>query len=193
MTLSIRATTSEAQKRYLEQVAELQKRNQEKLASGKRIARAADDAAGLAIAKRLEAEVASAEQGGRNLADGRSLARTADAALQSSQDTVARMRELSVQAQNGTLSDSDRATIQQEYDQLAEQLDQVAGGTDFAGQTLLDGSLQGTGAVVITDGEGGDTALEIQDAGAAALGVAGLDVSDPNTLASLFPVAESTL
>ena len=57
MTLSIKATTSEARQRYLEQIAELQQRNQEKLASGRRIARAADDAAGLAIAKRLEAAV----------------------------------------------------------------------------------------------------------------------------------------
>ena len=70
MNLSISNTSSAARQRYQEQVAELTRRNQERLASGRRIATAADDSAGLAIAKRLEAAVRSADQGSRNLADG---------------------------------------------------------------------------------------------------------------------------
>lgn len=186
MNLSISNTSSAARLRYQEQVAELTRRNQERLASGRRIATAADDSAGLAIARRLEAAVRSADQGSRNLADGQSLVRTAEAALQSSQDAVGRMRELAVQAQNGTLSDSDRATIQEEYDQLAQQLDQTARGTRFGDRALLDGSVTGDDAITFTDGdEAGETRLELQDAGAAALGVAGRSVSDPNTLSAL--------
>jgi flagellin len=153
------------------------------LATGKRIASAADDAAGLAVASRLNAAVRSLDQGGRNLADGQDLARTADGALQGTQDALARMRELSVQAQNGTLSNEDRATIQQEYDQLSQQIDQTAQGTTFAGQKLLDGSA--SSGVQITDGQGGGVDLQIADQSASTLGVAGRSVSDPNTLAAL--------
>ena len=183
MTLSIQRT--DYQQRYREQLEALQERTRERLAAGRRIVRAADDSAGLAISKRLEAAVRGNAQGERNLADGRSLVRTAEASLQASQDTIGRMRELGIQAQNGTLSAADRDVIQQEYDQLAAQLDQTARGANFGGRNLLDGSVQGAGAIRITDGDGGDTDVEIADAGAAALGVQGLDVSDPGSIAAL--------
>jgi len=183
MTFSIQRT--DYQQRFREQLEALQQRTRERLAAGRRIVRAADDSAGLAISKRLEAAVRGNAQGERNVADGRSLVRTAESSLQTSQDTVARMRELSIQAQNGTLSAVDRDVIQQEYDQLAAQLDQTSQSTNFGGRALLDGSVSGSGAIRITDGDGGDTDIEIADAGAAALGVQGLDVSDPNSIAAL--------
>tara|TARA_R110002072_G_scaffold241027_10_gene399722 strand:- start:3162 stop:3956 length:795 start_codon:yes stop_codon:yes gene_type:complete len=170
---------------FLEQVAQMHQRRQERLASGKRIARAADDSAGLAIAKRLEANSRGLAQGERNVADGQSMARTAEGSLQSSQDSLIRMRELTIQAQNGTLNAGDRDIIQQEFDQLAAQITQTAGGTNFGGRALLDGSASGADAITITDGNGGETAIEIGDASAAALGVQGLSVGDPNTLAAL--------
>ncbi|HEB53337.1 MAG TPA: flagellin FliC [bacterium] len=185
MSLSIQGQNGGFGRRFLSQTLRAQSRASQRLASGKRIVSAADDSAGLAIARRLEAEVRGAAQGERNLADGQSLVRTAEAALGTSQDTIGRMRELTIQAQNGTLSDADRATIQQEYDQLAAQLDQTAAGTDFGGRPLLDGSASGTGAIELTDGDGGSTQVAIDDARAQALGVSGLDVSDPNTLAAL--------
>src|SRR5690606_12885402 len=98
---------------------------------------------------------------------------------------LGRMRELSIQAQNGTLSAGDRDVIQQEYDQLAEQLSQTAGGTNFGGRQLLDGSASGNNSIAITDGNGGTTSIEIGDASAAALGVQGQNVADPNTIAAL--------
>lgn len=171
--------------RFLELVQMLQERRQQRLASQKRIAQAADDSAGLAIAKRLEAQTRGLAQGERNVADGQSLVRAAEGSLQSSQDALTRMRELSIQAQNGTLNAGDRAIIQQEYDQLAAQITQTAGGTSFGGRTLLDGSVDGSDAVTITDGQGGATDIEIADASATALGVQSLDVSDPNTLAAI--------
>lgn len=175
--------------RSMQQLLTRQDRTFTHLASGKRINSAADDAAGLAIAKRLEAEVQGLAAGERNVADGQDLVRTADAALQTTQDSLSRMRELAVQAGNGTLSASDRQSLQDEYDQLSAQVDQTAQGASFGGQKLLDGSASGSGAITITDGNGGSTALDVPDAGAAALGVGGLDVSDPNTFAAIDAAA----
>ena len=183
--MKISTQSTDYKQRYLEQITALQQRTMERLASGRRIARASDDSAGLAISRRLEAAVRGNAQGERNVADGRSLVRTADASLQTSHDTLGRMRELTIQAQNGTLSATDRDVIQQEYDQLAAQLDQTAQSVNFGGRALLDGSLSGSGAVQVTDGDGTETEVEIQDAGAAALGVQGLDVSDPASVAAL--------
>ncbi|MCA8976830.1 MAG: flagellin [Planctomycetes bacterium] len=152
------------------------------LATGKRIAKASDDAAGLAIGRRLEAEVRGLSQGERNLADGMSYVQTAEGSLQSHHDTLGRMRELSVQARNGTLSDGDRAVIQQEYDQLAASLDQTADGARFGDQNLLDGSASGSGAPSFTDGSGEDVRVEIGDMDSEHLGVRGRDVADPETL-----------
>lgn len=185
MSLSIQSTSSDGAQRALQRGRDRLERTMAHLATGKRIATASDDAAGLAIAQRLSAQVHGMAMGERNLADGQSLARTAEGALQSSHDAIGRMRELSIQAQNGTVSAADRATIQGEYDQLAAQLDQTARGTTFAGRNLLDGSASGAGAPVITDGSGGDTAIDIAAADAASLGVGGLDVGDPATLQAL--------
>lgn len=185
MSLSINSPNSGTQQRFLQLLAMLQERRNQQMSSGKRIAQAADDSAGLAIAKRLEAVVRGSEQGQRNVADGQSLVRTADGALQSSHDAIGRMRELSIQAQNGTLGATDRELIQAEYDQLSAQLNQTATSSNFAGKPLLDGSLSGAGAAVIHDGAGGDTRIELGDASATALGVEGLDVANPDTLTAL--------
>ncbi len=185
MSLSIRSHGDDARLRQMDQIQRRRERGSQRLASGKRIATAADDPAGLAIAKRLEAQVRGSAQGERNVADGQSLLRTADGALQSSQDSLGRMRELTVQAQNGTLSASDRDAIQQEYDQLALGLDQTAGGSSFAGTQLLDGSASGGNAVVISDGGGGEHSLDLPDARASTLAVAGRSVADPATMQAL--------
>lgn len=192
MSLSISNSGGGFQSR-LGQLQSSQQRNQARLASARRIATAADDAAGLAIARRLEAAVRSGAQAERNTSDVQGLVRTADAALQTSQDTLSRMRELTVQAQNGTLSAADRDTIQQEYDQLAAQLDQTAGSTRFGDRALLDGSLTGDGAVVAATGAedpSTETRVEVGDAGSQALQVRGLSVSDPGTLTALDDAQE---
>jgi flagellin len=164
-----------------------------KLAAGKRITRAADDAAGLAIASRLGALAQSLQTGQRNLADGASIARTAEGALASTADSLARMRELAVQAQNGTLNASDRAALQEEYDQLAAEVTRVAEGTSWNGRALLNGDLSGSGAVQLADGQGGSgtkITIAVGDHRAAALGVAGLGVGDAATLGALDQALE---
>ncbi|MCG8589963.1 MAG: flagellin FliC [Proteobacteria bacterium] len=160
----------------------------ESLASGSRIARAAADAAGLAISERLRALVASRGQGVRNLSDGLSATRIAEGALDETSNLLGRLRELSVQAQNGTLSDDNRAVLQQEFDALTEEISRVAGSTDFNGRALLDGSTSGADAIEFEDGTDGvapPISLAIGDQSAASLGVDGLDVADPSTLDAL--------
>jgi flagellin len=182
MGLSINSDVSNGILRSMQASSQRLAKTQAKLATGKRIASASDDAAGLAISQRLRAEVAGLQQGERNVADGQSLVRTAEGSLQSTHETLDRMRELAVQARNGTLSDQDRATLQQEYDHLSAQIDQTAVGTRFGERRLLDGSASGAEAVTITDGRGGDSAIDIADTRAQALGVAGQDVAADGTI-----------
>jgi flagellin len=115
-----------------------------RLSSGSRINRASDDLAGFAIGQRQTSTVNGLYQSARNLGDGISLTETADAALGASSDILQRIRELSVQANNGILNNSDRANIQKEIDQLTDEFDDIAENTQFNGQKLFDGSYSGT-------------------------------------------------
>jgi len=111
-----------------------------RLSSGYRINKASDDLAGFAIGERQTATVNGLYQAARNLGDGISLTETADAALETGSDMLQRIRELSVQANNGILNDSDRANIQKEIDQLKSEFDSIADNTQFNGKNLFDGS-----------------------------------------------------
>ncbi|MDG1491140.1 MAG: flagellin [Planctomycetota bacterium] len=114
--------------------------NFSRLASGLRIATAADDAAGLAISERMRSQIKSFEVAGRNAMDGVSLVQTAEGSLGEVSGILSRMRELSMQSANGTLSASDRATLDNEFDQLKDEVDRIANTTVFNGINLLDGS-----------------------------------------------------
>ncbi|MGD2018447.1 MAG: flagellin [Planctomycetota bacterium] len=111
-----------------------------RLASGLRIATAADDAAGLAISERMRSQIKSYTVAGRNAMDGVSLAQTAEGALNEVSGILNRMRELSMQSANGTLSAGDRATLDNEFAQLRDEVDRIANTTVFNGINLLDGS-----------------------------------------------------
>ncbi len=117
----------------------------EKLSSGYRINRAADDAAGLAISEKMRSQIRGLSQASSNAADGISLIQTAEGALAESHSILQRMRELAVQAANGTETDSDRSNIQDEVEQLQEELDRIASDTEFNTMNLLDGSLSSGG------------------------------------------------
>ena len=112
-----------------------------KLASGLQINKAADNAAGLAIAEQLRADIESAGQAQRNISDGASLARVAEGGLSEISDLLARGRELSVQAANGTLNDQQRATINTEINSIQSEIDRITNVTEFNGQQLLSGEL----------------------------------------------------
>ena len=115
------------------------KRAFERLSSGLRINSAADDVAGLSISNRFESQFRGLSQAMRNANDGISMTQTADAAAASVTDNLQRIRELSIQAANGTLNSSDRKTIQSEIDQLLDENTRVAETTTFNGRQLLAG------------------------------------------------------
>lgn len=113
----------------------------ERLASGKRVNTARDDAAGLAISNRQTSQIRGLDQAIRNANDGVSLIQTAEGALDEVTNILQRMRELSIQSANGIYSDVDRSTLDAEVQQLKAEIDRIADSTTFNGQPLLDGSL----------------------------------------------------
>ncbi len=115
----------------------------ERLSSGLRINRAADDAAGLSISEKLRSQVRGLQQAMRNAQDGISLIQTAEGALQETHAILQRMRELAVQASNGTLTDDDRAAIKQELDALVEEVTRIAQTTTYNSKVLLAGDGSG--------------------------------------------------
>jgi len=112
----------------------------QRLSSGLRVNSAKDDAAGLAIAERMQAQVKGMNVAIRNANDGISLAQTAEGALGKVGDSLQRMRELATQAANATNSDSDRANLDDEYQELAAEVTRVLSGTKFNGTNLLNTS-----------------------------------------------------
>ncbi len=126
--------------RALSSVTDRLARNYQRLSTGLRIATAADDAAGLAISERLRAQIRSLDQSRRNAADGISLVQTGEGALSEVGDILVRLRELAVQASNGTVSSQDRSTLDEEFQQLVDEVDRIGRGTEFNGIRLLDGS-----------------------------------------------------
>ncbi|MFS0786564.1 flagellin [Shouchella sp. 1P09AA] len=117
----------------------LAKRSQEKLATGLRINRASDDAAGLAISEKMRSQIRGLDQASRNTQDGLSLIQTAEGALNETHQILQRMRELAVQAANDTYTISDRQGIQQEVDSLSEEINRIANSTTFNNHSLLTG------------------------------------------------------
>jgi flagellin len=116
-----------------------QTKSLEKLSSGLRIGRAADDAAGLSISEKMRGQISGLNQASRNAQDGISLLQTAEGALGETHSILQRMRELAVQSASDTVTDSDRLEIQKEADALALELNRIAGTTEFNTQNLLAG------------------------------------------------------
>ena len=113
----------------------------EKLSSGYKINRAADDAAGLSISEKMRSQIRGLNKASSNAQDGISLIQTAEGALNESHSILQRMRELSVQASNGTETDDDREAVQKEISQLQDELTRISSTTEFNTMKLLDGSL----------------------------------------------------
>ncbi|HLU38107.1 MAG TPA: flagellin [Planctomycetota bacterium] len=149
-----------------------------RLATGLRVATAADDAAGLAISERLRAKIRSLDQAARNANDGISMVQTAEGALDGVSAILVRLRELAVQAANGTVSDRDRETLDAEFRSLVEEIDRIGRSTEFNGIKLLDGSAT---TVAFRVGAGVDPgrdeiAVALSPALATTLGLQSLDI-----------------
>ncbi len=115
----------------------------QRLSSGLRINGAKDDAAGLAISNRITAQIRGTNVASRNAGDGVSLAQTAEGALNSMRDSLQRIRELALQSANGSNTDLERSSLQEEVDQLKSEIASISERTSFNGQKLLDGSFKG--------------------------------------------------
>ena len=113
----------------------------ERLSSGLRINRAADDAAGMAISQKMKTQIAGLNQASRNASDGISIIQTAEGALIEVEEMLQRMRELAVQAANGTSTDEDKAQLQAEVDQLKDEINRISETTEFNTKKLLDGTM----------------------------------------------------
>ncbi|MCC6143827.1 MAG: flagellin FliC [Candidatus Hydrogenedentes bacterium] len=160
----------------------------ERLASGRRINRASDDAAGLAIAERFATRVRQGQAELNNLQTGVNLAQTADGGLQVQQDALGRLRELAVQGANGTLSDDQRAAINSEAQQLIEQIGGIAEDTEFNGVSLLNGSQSN-----VSLGVEGGIQVNLNSSTADDLGVSNLDISSQDGAAAALSSIDSAL
>ena len=134
--------------RMLGLTTKAQAKSTEKLSSGYKINRAADDAAGLSISEKMRRQIRGLTQASANSQHGISCVQTAEGALNEVQDMLQRMNELAVKGENGTLTSTDRSYIQAEVKQLMSEIDRVQSTTTFNEQSLLDGSFSNKGLQV---------------------------------------------
>jgi len=165
-----------------------------RLSSGLRIVSAADDAAGLAISERMRSQIRSYGVAARNVQDGISLVQTAEGALAEVSNILGRMRELSVQSANGTLSAADKDTLNLEFAQLLEEVDRIAQNAEFNGVNLLNSAA--TMAIQVGIDAGDTITITLADMQAAALAIDALDISstgDPNAALTALDTAQDTV
>ncbi len=181
--------------RNLERITNRLGGNYRRLSTGLRITNASDDAAGLAISERLRSQVRSLNQAKRNASDGISLAQTAEGSLNESSSILIRMRELSVQAANGTISTSDATTLNEEFQALLEEIDRIAKSAEFNGIRLLDGS---SSTVSFQVGFGTTPGLDTIQLGlspalATTLGLQSLDISASGSATAAMDAVDTAI
>ena len=141
--MGLRVNTNSASinaQRNLASVTDRLSGNFRRLSTGLRISTAADDAAGLAISERLRSQIRSLDQAKRNANDGISMAQTAEGALNEVSSILTRLRELAIQSSNGSVSNQDKETLDQEFQSLVSEVNRIGSSTEFSGIKLLDGS-----------------------------------------------------
>jgi len=164
--------------RQLGITTDLQAKSSEKLSSGYKINRAADDAAGLAISEKMRRQIRGLNQASDNAQDGISAVQTAEGALGEVQDMLQRMSELAIKASNDTLTSADRSYIQAEINQLTSEIGRTASATTFNEQSLLNGEFTGKKLQVGTEAASvNQITVSIAAMTATGLGVKGLSVS----------------
>lgn len=158
----------------------------EKLSSGMRINTAADDAAGLGIAKSMNAQVQSYTMAAQNANDAISMVQTADGSADQVDSLLTRMRELAVEAQNGTMNTNDVNNINTEYQQDLAEIDRVTGDANFNGTNLLSGAANTVNFQVGIDGTSSDTiSIGFGGCDSTGLGVNGTTITSANLLQTI--------
>lgn len=190
MAISVKSssTTSALQRNLNKSLSEIVKSN-ERLSSGKRINRASDDAAGLAIVAQLQAETQVSRAASNNVSYGASLANIAEGAYEQAGNITSRLSELAAQASNGTLSDAQRSALDNEFQALTAELDRISSTTTFNGQQVLgsDNDIQ-----VGTDGgENSRISVSISAVSSSSLGLSGASLSTQAGAQAALDLAKS--
>ena len=178
--------------RMLSGVSSAQSKSTEKLSSGYRINRAADDAAGLTISEKMRSQIRGLDKASSNAQDGVSAIQVAEGALNESQSILQRMNELATQAANDTNTTIDRNAIQSEMDALTSEIDRIRSTTQFNTQNLLDGSFSGKN-LQIGALSGQNISISVNNMESSAIGVSGLKVSSFASAGSAMTKIQSAI
>jgi flagellin len=175
----------------------------ERIASGIRVNKAADDGASFAISESLRSDTRALKQAGRNVTAAVSLVRTADGALGDISSTLIRLRELATNAATGTIGDTERETLQLEFDSLKKEIDRIAATSEFNGKKLLNGGLSNAASERISITLGIDSSagnqldlnseLNITDVSTAGLGLSTSDISTSDGAVTAFEAIDSII
>lgn len=188
-------TASNSALRYLNINSDNQANSVSKIASGSRITKASDDAAGLAVGTSLQSDITVLNQAATNASHGSSILQTADGGMSSISDIVQRMRSLATQGLSGSVTDTERAYLDAEFQQLADEIDGIASGTRFNDESLLDGT--GNWATGV-DFRVGTTATDkinvsISTVNTTGLGIGTLDVTTSATAAAALTALDTAV
>jgi flagellin len=172
-------TAANSAVRYLNINAAQESSSLAKLSSGSKITQASDDAAGLAISTRISSDVTTLQQAATNASQATSILQTADGGASNISDILSRMKSLASESSSATVTDSSRAYLNSEFSQLTSEVDSIATGTRYSGQSLLDGtSAFASGAAVLVGSSAADTiTVTLTSLKASTLGIASLDIS----------------
>jgi flagellin len=170
-----------------------QAKQTEKLSSGYKINRAADDAAGLTIREKMRSQIRGLTQASANAQDGDSCVQTAEGALNEVEDMLQRMNELAVKAKNDTNMTEDRNAIQAEVDALTSEIDRVQSSTQFNNQNLLDGTFSNGKSLQVGANKNNCITIKINNMKASKIGVGSLDVTSNANAGSAIDSIKSAI
>ncbi|MFS2014384.1 flagellin [Azospirillum sp. CT11-132] len=188
-------TASNSALRYLNINSTNQSDSVSKIASGSRITKASDDAAGLAVGTSLQSDITVLNQAATNASHGSSILQTADGGMSSISDIVQRMRSLATQSLSGSVTDNERSYLDAEFQQLQDEIDGIASGTRFNDESLLDGSTNWASGVNFRVGTTSNDNITVQIAGVTTtgLGINALDVGTSATAAAALTALDTAV
>lgn len=188
---------SQSVQKNLKEVSNAANAQLEKLSSGKRITKASDDAAGLAIATNLEAQTKGLRQATRNANDGISLVQTAEGGLNETSNILVRLRELTVQAASDTVGEQERGFLDKEYQQLNIEIDRISESTTFNGAQLLNGKGKGTMDFQVGAFAGEQNKITFDasetDSSSSSIGVSGTSISEKDSALDAISNVDSAI
>jgi flagellin len=166
-----------------------------KLSSGSKITSASDDAAGLAISTRISSDVTTLQQAATNASQATSILQTADGGASNISDILSRMKSLASESSSGTVTDSSRSYLQSEFSQLNSEIDSIATGTRYSGQSLLDGtSAFASGTSILVGSNASDTiTVTLSNLKSTTIGTSSLDISTQSGATSALTALDTAI